>query len=115
MDPVKRLSDFKKLLELDIITQDEFNDEKEKLMKMMGNEETEKKQAMLKQTPVNQSEESSKPNFGWAILGFCIPIVGLILFVVWLDTRPGESKYSGVGALVGFIFAMIVWVIISLA
>ncbi|MCH4006081.1 MAG: DUF805 domain-containing protein [Eubacterium sp.] len=110
MDPVKRLSDFKKLLELDIITQDEFNDEKEKLMKMMGNEETKNNQAMIK-----QSEEIRKPNFGWAILGFCIPIVGLILFIVWLDTRPGESKYSGVGALVGFIFAIIVWVIISIA
>lgn len=38
--------------------------------------------------------------FGWGLLGCCIPIVGLILFLVWKDTRPKTSKAAGIGALV---------------
>ena len=26
--------------------------------------------------------------FGWGLLGFCIPLVGLILFLVWNGERP---------------------------
>ncbi|GAA0824414.1 zinc ribbon domain-containing protein [Clostridium tertium] len=38
--------------------------------------------------------------FGWGLLGCCIPIVGLILFLVWKDTKPKTSKAAGIGALV---------------
>ena len=41
--------------------------------------------------------------FGWGLLGFCIPIVGLILFLVWRDTKPNTSKAAGIGALVSVI------------
>lgn len=41
--------------------------------------------------------------FGWGILGCCIPLVGLILFLVWKDTKPKTSKAAGIGALVGVI------------
>ena len=29
---------------------------------------------------------------GWAILGFFIPLVGLILFLVWKDSKPRCAK-----------------------
>ena len=38
--------------------------------------------------------------FGWGLLGCCIPIVGLILFLVWKDTKPKTAKAAGIGALV---------------
>ena len=38
--------------------------------------------------------------FGWGLLGCCIPIVGLILFLVWKDTKPKTSNAAGIGALV---------------
>ena len=38
--------------------------------------------------------------FGWGLLGCCIPIVGLVLFLVWKDTKPKTAKASGIGALV---------------
>lgn len=38
--------------------------------------------------------------FGWGLLGCCIPIVGLILFLVWKDIKPKTSKAAGIGALV---------------
>ena len=38
--------------------------------------------------------------FGWGVLGCCIPIVGLVLFLVWKDTKPKTAKAAGIGALV---------------
>ena len=32
-----------------------------------------------------QNQQDSD-NFGWACLGFCIPIVGLILYLIWKPT-----------------------------
>ncbi len=38
--------------------------------------------------------------FLWGLLGCCIPIVGLILILVWIDTKPRTAKAAGIGALV---------------
>ncbi len=45
--------------------------------------------------------------FLWGLLGCCIPIVGLILFLVWKDTKPKTAKAAGIGALVSVILAVI--------
>ena len=37
--------------------------------------------------------------FLWGLLGCCIPIVGLVLFLVWKDTKPKTSKAAGIGAI----------------
>lgn len=37
---------------------------------------------------------------GWGLLGCCIPVVGLVLFLVWKDTKPKTAKAAGIGALV---------------
>lgn len=56
--------------------------------------------------------------FGWGLLGCCLPIVGLILFLVWRDTKPKTSKAAGIGALVSvvgsIVFYIIYFVIIAL-
>lgn len=51
---------------------------------------------------------------GWGILGCCIPLVGLILWLVWKDTKPKTAKALGIGALVSvgigilyYIFVMV--------
>ena len=51
-----------------------------------------------------------KGGFGWGVLGCCIPIVGLILFLVWKDTKPKTAKAAGIGALVSVILAVVVYV-----
>ena len=33
--------------------------------------------------------------FLWGLLGCCIPIVGLVLFLVWKDTKPKTAKAAG--------------------
>ena len=50
--------------------------------------------------------------FGWGLLGCCIPIVGLILFLVWKGTKPKSSKAAGIGALVGVICVVVLYVLI---
>lgn len=48
------------------------------------------------------------PSFGYAILGFIIPIVGLILYLVWKDQTPLRAGSAGKGALVSVILTAIV-------
>jgi hypothetical protein len=38
--------------------------------------------------------------FGWGLLGFCIPIVGIILYFVWKLERPNTAKVLLQGALI---------------
>ena len=48
--------------------------------------------------------------FGWGVLGCCIPIVGLILFLVWKDTKPKTAKAAGIGALVSTILGVVIYI-----
>ncbi len=51
----------------------------------------------------NNTDNVDTGSFGWAVLGFFIPIVGLILYLVWKPTKPLSAKKAGIGALVGVI------------
>lgn len=51
--------------------------------------------------------------FGWGLLGCCIPIVGLILFLVWKDTKPKTAKSAGTGALVSVIISVVYYILIA--
>lgn len=41
--------------------------------------------------------------FGWGLLAFCLPVVGLILYLIWKDERPNTAKSIGIGLLVSLI------------
>ena len=60
-------------------------------------------------TTATVEKEGSK--FGWGVLGFFIPLVGLILFLVWMKTKPKSSKASGLGALIGFLVGLFLTII----
>lgn len=53
-------------------------------------------------------------SFGWAVLGFFFPLVGLILFLVWKDEKPVSAKQAGMGALVSVIVDVVLWLLIVL-
>ena len=59
----------------------------------------------------NQPASDDTGSIGWGLLGCCIPIVGLILFLVWRDTKPKNSKAAGIGALVS-VYVSVLWYII---
>ena len=53
-------------------------------------------------------------SIGWGVLGCCIPLAGLILFLVWKDQKPKTAKAAGIGALVSVIIG-VVWYILMIA
>ena len=64
-------------------------------------------------------KKKEEKTFGWGILGFFFPIVGLILFILWREDKPKASESAGLGALISFItggggaiIAGIVWFVL---
>ena len=57
----------------------------------------------------NDIDDSS--SVGFAILGFFIPLVGLILFLVYESKRPKRAKSVGKGALIGFITKIVISIV----
>lgn len=57
------------------------------------------------QNAVNQAVNDNG-GFGWNLLGFCIPLVGIILYFVWKNDKPKCSKSAGVGALVSILLTV---------
>ena len=51
-------------------------------------------------------------SIGWGILGFFFPMVGLILWLVWMNDRPLSAKMAGLGALVSVIFSVVMFIAI---
>jgi len=52
------------------------------------------------------------PSKGFAVLGFFIPIIGLILYLVYESKQPKRAKSAGKGALIGFITKIVVYIVI---
>lgn len=57
----------------------------------------------------NENRVVDNGGFGWGALGCCIPVVGLILFLVWKDTKPRTAKAAGVGALISVIASVVLY------
>lgn len=58
-----------------------------------------------------QRKDQDRGGFAWGCLGFCIPIVGLILWLIWRDEKPKTAKAVGIGALVSAIIGAVFVVI----
>ena len=53
------------------------------------------------------ANQNDAPSAGFAVLGFFIPIVGFILYLVFSDSTPLKAKSAGKGALAGFITSIV--------
>lgn len=51
-------------------------------------------------------------SLGFAIFGFFIPIVGLILFLIYEEKKPKRAKSAVKGALIGFITEIVLAIIL---
>lgn len=58
--------------------------------------------------------QSDNGGFLWGLLGFFIPIVGLILYIVWKNERPKTAKAVGIGALVSVGAWIIMYILLFL-
>ncbi len=63
-----------------------------------------------------RSEKNKQTNDGgsfiWAVIGFLIPPLGLLLWFLWLDRKPKSGKIAIMGALVSTIFSVFLWMIL---
>lgn len=60
----------------------------------------------------SRSNTNDTGGFGWGLLGFCIPIVGLILFLVWNSSQPLNARAAGKGALISVGLYILLYVIV---
>ena len=44
----------------------------------------------------------------WGILGFLSPLIGLILWLIWLKDKPRSSRAAALGALFGILVSLII-------
>lgn len=70
---------------------------------------------MYGQQPMNnqygQPLSQEKGSIGYGVLGFLIPLVGLVLYLSWKDTKPGDAKMAGKGALISVIISVVFYVL----
>lgn len=64
------------------------------------------------QQPYMGQQPADTGSFGWAVLGFFFPIVGLILFLVWNSEKPVSAKQAGMGALASVISTVVLWILL---
>lgn len=55
----------------------------------------------------SQQTYSEGSTVGWGILGFFIPIVGFILWLIWKDEHPARAKSAGIGCLVSICLGVV--------
>jgi len=62
-----------------------------------------------------QSYSVDTGNGGWALLGFCIPIVGIVLYLVWKNEKPNTARVCLNGALVSIALRIFIQVVAACA
>lgn len=63
-------------------------------------------------TRFDNKEVDEQSSFGFAILGFFIPILGLIFFLIYEEKKPKRAKSASKGALIGFITKIVLSIIL---
>ena len=63
----------------------------------------------LQKSPVKNAPVEGG-TFGWAVLGFLLFPVGLILFFIWRREHPKRAKSSGKGALLGLVLLLLLYI-----
>ena len=95
MEIADEILKYKQLFDKGIITEAEFAAKKAELLAAPP--------AAASPAPSPAGAPGDTGSMGWAVLGFIIPLVGLILYLVWKDTQPLNAAKAGKGALIGAI------------
>ena len=64
-------------------------------------QEKSREETKQENTQVQSSQDTG--SIGWGVLGFFVPIAGLVLFLLWRTERPKSAKAAGIGALISVI------------
>lgn len=66
------------------------------------------------QAPAAVTNTAQKGSFGFWILGFFVPVLGVILWAVMKNDQPGKARSAGFGALFGFLAPFAVSIFLSI-
>ena len=69
-------------------------------------------QEVISRPAVNPNDKKS---FGFWLLGFLMPFVGLVLYIAWKGDRPKRAKSVGTGALVQTVISIVLAVVLCVA
>ncbi len=67
-----------------------------------------------RQDPILPQKEETNTDFWFSVLGFLIPLAGLIVFLVYEGKKPGQAKAAAKGALIGVIVKVALSALITL-
>lgn len=56
---------------------------------------------------IKDVEPLDRGSFWYGVLGFFLPLIGFILYLVWKNEKPNTAKQCGIGALIGFILGVV--------
>ena len=59
----------------------------------------------------NAIDPTDSGSIGWGVLGFFFPLIGLILYLVWKDTKPKSASVAGKGALISVIIRVVLGIV----
>lgn len=61
-----------------------------------------------------QQQNNSGSNLGhpiiWGVVGYFVPIAGIVLYFVWKNSNPEQAKGAGIGALINIVLTVIICV-----
>lgn len=116
MGSLEKLRETKQLLDQGIITDEEFQQIKSRLLDEMVNEPSSKEEqyypsrttvTMAETKPLGTTDTDFGASTGMRVLSFLFPIVGLILFLLDREKKPvaakDELKWAGIGFGVGVL------------
>ncbi len=71
-------------------------------------------QAVGQDRTTNHRSSTTEASAGdcWAC---CVPVAGLVLYLVWKDTKPRTAKAAGIGALVSVVLVVLYYLFIILS
>ena len=51
-------------------------------------------------TPAATTTDGKEGSYWWSVLGFFVPVAGLVLYIVWRTSEPKSANAAGLGALI---------------
>ena len=62
-----------------------------------------------------KASQNDSSSAGWWWLGFFFPLIGFILWLVWMGDTPIRSRKAGWGALIGVVVSIALVVLLYIA
>jgi len=95
MGKYEDLEKIKTLFDQGILTQTEYEIQKQQIMNSAYNAQ-----------PQSTVAPDDAPSVGFSVLGFFFPFIGLILFLVWQKDYPQRARSIGKGALISVLVSI---------